>query len=352
MSQKVAWKEKGTVKPNQWHSAIFLIFIFFRRKRRRGFFWKSPISLRRDNLSTRGSFRCLRSRGQDTTIISLGKKKIGIGQGNKGKKTRKTVDDGKRVDNVAHPKKSQGRWSVISHAGIFLAPFWAIIMMENNMWKVQVWNGRRHTASKLSDFFFFLSRILKESVQTIDNIYGIPKKKWECHRRCLTVLRSSFQSSFSTRAKKKKKREDRVCASVFTLYHNHWADKKKIRKREIREKKIPKMAIFVVVDYLEDKTSPGGHTCECALHPFCFVLFWRSDRQDAEQLSNTISLTPGLQVQFLCVSVFAFVNHVVNGSSSPFEVFFFFRRKFRNCSTISNYWWGDIDEQQPTRGCC
>lgn len=84
------------------------------------------------------------------------------------------------------------------------------------------------------------------------------------------------------------------------------------------------MAIFVVVDYLEDKTSPGGHTCECALHPFCFVLFWRSDRQDAEQLSNTISLTPGLQVQFLCVCVFAFVNHVVNGSSSPFEVFFFF----------------------------
>lgn len=75
------------------------------------------------------------------------------------------------------------------------------------------------------------------------------------------------------------------------------------KKTRNKRKKIPKMAIFVVVDYLEDKTSPGGHTCECALHPFCFVLFWRSDRQDAEQLSNTISLTPGLQVQFLCVCV-------------------------------------------------
>lgn len=328
MSQKVAWKEKGTVKPNQWHSAIFLIFIFFRRKRRRGFFWKSPISLRRDNLSTRGSFRCLRSRGQDTTIISLGKKKIGIGQGNKGKKTRKTVDDGKRVDNVAHPKKSQGRWSVISHAGIFLAPFWAIIMMENNMWKVQVWNGRRHTASKLSDFFFFLSRILKESVQTIDNIYGIPKKKWECHRRCLTVLRSSFQSSFSTRAKKKKKkRRPRVRKRIHVVPQSlGWQEEDK--KTRNKRKKIPKMAIFVVVDYLEDKTSPGGHTCECALHPFCFVLFWRSDRQDAEQLSNTISLTPGLQVQFLCVCVcsrswitWSTVAHLL------LRYFFFFSKK-------------------------
>lgn len=216
MSQKVAWKEKGTVKPNQWHSAIFLIFIFFRRKRRRGFFWKSPISLRRDNLSTRGSFRCLRSRGQDTTIISLGKKKIGIGQGNKGKKTRKTVDDGKRVDNVAHPKKSQGRWSVISHAGIFLAPFWAIIMMENNMWKVQVWNGRRHTASKLSDFFFFFVAYIKRKCSD-DRQYlwnskekmGMPSALSHGFAVVLPIL--VFYTS-----KKKKKKEKTACAQAYS----------------------------------------------------------------------------------------------------------------------------------------
>lgn len=47
--------------------------------------------------------------------------------------------------------------------------------------------------------------------------------------------------------KKKKKREDRVCASVFTLYHNRWADKKKIRKREIREKKSQKWRFLLLL---------------------------------------------------------------------------------------------------------
>ncbi|KAK4016962.1 hypothetical protein OUZ56_031922 [Daphnia magna] len=76
------------------------------------------------------------------------------------------------------------------------------------------------------------------------------------------------------------------------------------------------MAIFVVVDYLEDKTSPGGHTCECALHPFCFVLFWRSDRQDAEQLSNTISLTPGLQNSVI-VQQYLITDGEISTSSNP-----------------------------------
>lgn len=71
----------------------------------------SPISLRRDNLSTRGSFRSLRSRGQDTIYLFIMKLRAKGGAPDQALEAMAVVvvvaaDIRLRV---AAPRKSQGR---------------------------------------------------------------------------------------------------------------------------------------------------------------------------------------------------------------------------------------------------